>query len=341
MKSYRSLQLWTEYSREEVHTIFSPNTTFTPNAGTWGLQGMIRVPDRDNDWVLYVTYGQEQGDHVFDESITEDGVLSWQSQPRLGFDSEPIQSLINHDDHRDAIHLFLRAQDHRKYAYLGRLKYLTHDNQREKPVYFQWQLTDWPPAPADFLQRTGIGPLVKASQILKNELPASVQNQLIVTDEPGASRGRVGTATRDFRERKTPDYGLIDSRNRELGLAGEKLALRMEIENLLANGRQDLADKVVHVSTVQGDGAGFDILSYDPNGQPKYIEVKTTKGSIKASFFISPNEIEFSKKKSDNYFLYRIYDFDIGLNVGKVFFIRGDLNTILNLLPTQFRASIK
>lgn len=340
MKSYRELQLWVEYSREEVHAIFSPNTKFTPRAGTWGLQGMIRVPDRDNDWVFLVTFGQEQGDHVFDESITEDGVLSWQSQPRLGFDSEPIQSLINHDDHGDTIHLFLRAQDRGKYAYLGRLKYLTHDNQRQNPVYFQWQLMDWP-APADFLQKIGIGSLVQASQILKNEFPVVVKDQLIVTDGPGTSRGRVGTATREFRGRKTPDYGLIDSRNRELGLAGEKLALRMEIKNLLANGRQDLADKVVHVSAVQGDGAGYDILSYDPNGQPKYIEVKTTKSSSQASFFMSPNEIEFSKQKSDNYFLYRIYDFDIRLNSGKVFFIRGDLNTILNLLPTQFKASIK
>ena len=53
MMSYRELQLWVEYSREEVHAIFSPNTKFTPRAGTWGLQGMIRVPDRDNDWVFF------------------------------------------------------------------------------------------------------------------------------------------------------------------------------------------------------------------------------------------------------------------------------------------------
>lgn len=338
-------QLWEEYLREEVHGIFSPKTTFTPQAGTWGLQGMIRVPDRNNDWVLFVTYGQQQGDHVFDESITEDGVLSWQSQPRLGFDSEAIKSLINHKD-EDAIHLFLRTDAERPpYAYLGRLKYLRHDNQREKPVYFQWQLMDWPAAPPDFLQRIGITPLPIAPQIL-NELPDAVTNQLIVEGVPEAQPGRVGTPTHNFRMRKTPDWGLRDSKNRELGLAGEKLVLEMEIKKLKASGRKDLADKVVHVSAVQGDGAGYDILSYDPNGddpngKPKYIEVKTTKSSSRASFFISPNEIKFSEWKSDNYFLYRIYDFDINLNSGKVFIIKGNLNRFLELLPTQYKASIK
>jgi hypothetical protein len=76
-----NLVVWNDYTRAEVHAIFSPESTFTPQAGTWGLQGMIRVPARVGDWVFFVTFGQEQGDHVFDESITEDGVLSWQSQP--------------------------------------------------------------------------------------------------------------------------------------------------------------------------------------------------------------------------------------------------------------------
>jgi hypothetical protein len=38
----RTLELWQTYSREEVHDIFSPDTVFT---GTWGIQGIIKVPD--------------------------------------------------------------------------------------------------------------------------------------------------------------------------------------------------------------------------------------------------------------------------------------------------------
>ena len=68
------------YSREDVHGIFSPETNFTPQAGTWGLHGIIKIPQREGDFV-FVTYGQSQGEHQFDEGITPDGVLSWQSQP--------------------------------------------------------------------------------------------------------------------------------------------------------------------------------------------------------------------------------------------------------------------
>ena len=71
-----TLTLWSDYSREEVHSIFSPNTVFTPQAGTWGLRGIVKIPDREGDFVFFVTFGQEQGDHAFDESITTDGVLS-------------------------------------------------------------------------------------------------------------------------------------------------------------------------------------------------------------------------------------------------------------------------
>ena len=39
------LELFSEYSREDVHAIFSPETAFTPQAGTWGLQGIVDIPD--------------------------------------------------------------------------------------------------------------------------------------------------------------------------------------------------------------------------------------------------------------------------------------------------------
>jgi hypothetical protein len=54
----RALRLWDDYTREEVHGIFSPNTRFTPQARTWGLQGIVRVPARQGDWVFFVTFGK-------------------------------------------------------------------------------------------------------------------------------------------------------------------------------------------------------------------------------------------------------------------------------------------
>jgi hypothetical protein len=69
----------------------------------------VRIPDRAADWVFFVTFGQVQGEHEFDEAITFDGVLSWQSQPAQRLDDEVIREFIGHDDRINNIHLFLRT----------------------------------------------------------------------------------------------------------------------------------------------------------------------------------------------------------------------------------------
>jgi hypothetical protein len=92
-----SMVLYDDYTREEVHHLFAPEVPFTPQSGTWGLQGIIVLPDRPGDFLFFVTFGQRQGDHVFDEGITNEGVLSWQSQTRQGFSHPQIQQFIHHD----------------------------------------------------------------------------------------------------------------------------------------------------------------------------------------------------------------------------------------------------
>lgn len=332
------LKLWDLYSRRDVHRIFSPDTTFTPQSGTWGLQGIVKVPGRDGDFVFFVTFGKSQGEHLFDESITADGVLSWQSQPSQGFESETIQSFIHHDERLNNIHLFLRAKSGDEYGYFGTLGYLTHDTQREKPVHFQWQLMDWE-APKEFLQSVGVLPV-------KDVLPLQTNNEKKLEDAiefvapPSPRTRRIGTSTVEFQTRKSPNYVLRQESNSALGLLGEELVLRQEIESLRKAGRNDLADKVVHVSVVEGDGAGHDIKSFTVDGQVKFIEVKSTKGSASAAFFISPNEVEFSKKNAKSFYLYRLYDVDSNTRSAKVYVLSGDLTNSLELRPTQFIAEI-
>jgi hypothetical protein len=113
------------YSRQDVHDIFSPDSTFTPQAGTWGLQGIVQIPGRDSDFVFFVTFGQKQADHVFDEGITPDGVLTWQSQPKRALSDRQIQQFIKHNEDVNSIYLFLRT------------------SQGKGSVYFQWQILDW------------------------------------------------------------------------------------------------------------------------------------------------------------------------------------------------------
>src|SRR5437773_6597511 len=134
----KRLVLYQDYTREDVHDIFEPDTRFTPQSGKWGIQGIVRIAGREGDFVLFVTFGKRQGTHVFDEGVTKLGVLSWQSQPQQGFSSRTVQKLISHDDATNSIYLFLRTKDRRPYTYLGRLRYRAHDSNREHPVHFQW-----------------------------------------------------------------------------------------------------------------------------------------------------------------------------------------------------------
>ena len=102
-----------------------------------------------------------------------------------------------------------------------------------------------------------------------------------------------------------------EARNKKLGLAGELFILQLETERLKLCDRPDLADKIEHTSVKIGDGAGYHIKSYNQDGSPKFIEVKTTKGGIRTGFYITSNELAFSELNSDNYVLIRVFNFDL------------------------------
>lgn len=109
------------------------------------------------------------------------------------------------------------------------------------------------------------------------------------------------------RPRKT-DYLRLQEANRALGRSGEEAVLRHEIASLRAARREDLASKVRHVSEEDGDGLGFDIASFWPDGRERLIEIKTTKLPRESRFYVSRNEVEVSRERADQYSLYRVCD---------------------------------
>lgn len=127
------------------------------------------------------------------------------------------------------------------------------------------------------------------------------------------------------------DFIEKEIRNKHLGLLGELFILKSEIEFLKSNDKDDLANKIQHVSVEIGDGLGFDILSYDLLGNEKKIEVKTTRSDISRPFYLTRNELEVSSKNPESYYLYRLFDFDSNLNKGKYYVIAGDLTDSLTL----------
>jgi hypothetical protein len=116
--------------------------------------------------------------------------------------------------------------------------------------------------------------------------------------------------------------------------------MERERSRLIAAGRADLAEKVVHTALTEGDGAGFDISSYDPDGRPKFVEVKTTTGPKDTDFLISANEVRFSMTHPDSYEICRIFQYDARLNSGRCYSIRGDITRHFRLTPTEYRAKV-
>ena len=76
-----------------------------------------------------------------------------------------------------------------------------------------------------------------------------------------------------------------DNRNRALGRAGESFVLEVERRQLAKLQRSDLSERVRWIADEDGDGAGYDILSFDASGRERLIEVKTTNGGANTPFF--------------------------------------------------------
>lgn len=100
-----------------------------------------------------------------------------------------------------------------------------------------------------------------------------------------------------------------DERNRALGRAGEERVFEYERATLKASGRADLARKVRWISEEDGDGAGYDIQSFAPDGQPRLIEVKTTNGWERTPFHISRNELAVADERRAEWCLFRLWNF--------------------------------
>ena len=129
-----------------------------------------------------------------------------------------------------------------------------------------------------------------------------------------------------------------DERNRALGRAGEALALAHECAVLKDAGRADLAREVRWVSEEEGDGAGFDIASFAPDGRTRLLEVKTTRGWNRTPFYISRNELAVSEAKREEWRLFRLWNFS---REPKAFELAPPLDAHVCLMPTAFQANFR
>lgn len=185
-------------------------------------------------------------------------------------------------------------------------------------------------------QSTALDSLALAAAHLPAVPPEIIDFSRVETKAP-LKQHRVGETSPHYGNPPVKrDYLAIESRNRSLGQAGEEFVFRYEQWRLAHIGKRDLAERVEHVSQTKGDGLGYDILSFDANGRERFIEVKTTAFGKDTPFFISKNELHFSRDAGTDFTLCRLFEFR---QTPKLFSLKGALDQHCDLDPVTYRAS--
>lgn len=139
------------------------------------------------------------------------------------------------------------------------------------------------------------------------------------------------------RIRPPVDWVQMEARNSALGFKGERWVVDLERERLERAGKSRLAAQVAHVSVDQGDGLGYDVLSFHEDSREMLIEVKTTKYGEYTPFYVSRNELEVSQQEAASYHLYRVYSFG---SHARVFRKSGALDENFNVSPASYLARV-
>jgi hypothetical protein len=183
-----------------------------------------------------------------------------------------------------------------------------------------------------YLQRHGPGEVVPAPPSL-----GLADAPILFFEAPPAGVDKSSTPPRVLQRlvRKF-DPAARDARNRVLGRSGEERVYVSERSRLTGLGRDDLARKVRWVSEEDGDGAGYDILSFDASGVERLLEVKTTVGHGTTPFYLTENERLLSVERPDAFRLVRLYDF---ARTPRAFELVPPLEAAVNLHAVTYRAS--
>lgn len=149
---------------------------------------------------------------------------------------------------------------------------------------------------------------------------------------------RVKHRIREAREFKPKhiNYAEKEARNRALGQRGEEFVLTVEKARLASLGREDLIQDIEWTSKEKGDGAGYDIRSFEGGTDEElFIEVKTTNSGMYQPFLVTQNELLFSEANVERYALYRLFDF---ADAPALFSLKGRLTNHVQLEPRLYSA---
>ena len=132
------------------------------------------------------------------------------------------------------------------------------------------------------------------------------------------------------------DYPKVCKNNKELGDRGELVVQKAEKNKLLNLGLKSQAELVEIVSN--DTSLGYDVKSFDENGNELHIEVKATKGSFENfHFYITSNELE--KNKNDKaHVIYLVSE--ATKRKPKIFNLGKLIQSNITLVPVEYYANL-
>jgi hypothetical protein len=151
--------------------------------------------------------------------------------------------------------------------------------------------------------------------IVSDPLEASVDRLVEAVVEPASRFSSIDVRTFEPRTPKTTGaskevgkgshHRRYSPESRKVGDAGERVVIQYEKERLVKIGRSDLAGRIIwHSQDLQFPG--WDITSFDDQGEPFFIEVKSSIGRVVSSVNLTLNEwiVAMQASRRDRYWIY-------------------------------------
>ena len=280
-----------KYSKKDLSDIFTPEINYTSNGGKWGRTGVVSL-DLGKEIKYYFLFSIYENFSKLKrpEIVADDGTFDWATQKNMINKNTPLVKKLKQDDlENPIILLFIKKREEDKFTYFGPLKFLEDNMDKQGNRRFIYKLLSWTINEEQYTVPTNPSENAELEMVQTPNFYSGGNNKKSKLKKP-------------FKVSKQSNY----EENKKLGDAGEELVYRYETDKL----QKLKVNKTPEWKSRKDDTLGYDILSYDQNGNEIYIEVKTTRGKDITPFFISSNEYIMSNKQKCKYILYRLFNYN-------------------------------
>jgi len=131
------------------------------------------------------------------------------------------------------------------------------------------------------------------------------------------------------------DFRAREARDEALAIAGQRFVLAYERARLRETGFKTLVGKIEWVAQDRGDALGFHVRSFDEQGQPRSIIVKTTNFGARLPFALTGAELALGGELGAACCIYRVFAFS---RQPRLFALPGPFDGRLSLMALEHRA---